>query len=257
MKKIFLYILAGSLCFTACKKDDDTSPYVEPEDIATQNTYDDQAIKKFMDENYLDAQGNIKAFSSTDTSDDNEKKLSELSPVTLPSGTIYIMRSGAQPVNPTANQTIKDDDIIKIMGRGYSYLAVNSDGSTTFQAKAAFLNTIDGTGVPVIDPMYYYVKKSILSTVTTPDAAKKAKYYQIPGFREALQKFKAFDNLTGESPYNLQGVIIVPSRAAFARNPHYPYLNTSYRNKSFVFNFQIYGREDRPSDDKQTQEQQQ
>ena len=104
--------------------------------------------------------------------------------------------------------------------------------------------------------MYYYVKKSILSTVTTPDAAK-SKILSNSGFREALQKFKAFDNLTGETPYNLQGVIIVPSRAAFARNPHYPYLNTSYRNKSFVFNFQIYGREDRPSDDKQTQEQQQ
>jgi hypothetical protein len=256
MKKIFLYILAGSLCFSACKKDDDTSPYVEPEDIATQNTYDDQAIKKFMDENYLDAQGNIKTFSSTDTADDNEKKLSELSPITLPSGTIYIMRSGAQP--STANgKTIESTDIIKIMGRVYSYLAVNSDGNTSFQAKAAFLNTIDGTGIPVIDPMFYYTKKSILDPVTTPDAAKKASYYQIPGFREALQKFKAFDNLSNEAPYNLQGVIIVPSRAAFARNPHYPYLNTSYRNKSFVFNFQIYGREDRPSGEKQTSEQQQ
>ncbi|WP_077413981.1 hypothetical protein [Chryseobacterium sp. JV274] len=256
MKKIFLYILAGSLCFSACKKDDTTEPYVEPEDVATQNTYDDQAIKKFMDENYLDAQGNIKTFSSTDTADDNEKKLSELSPITLPSGTIYIMRSGAQP--STANgKTIESTDIIKIMGRVYSYLAVNSDGNTSFQAKAAFLNTIDGTGIPVIDPMFYYTKKSILDPVTTPDAAKKASYYQIPGFREALQKFKAFDNLSNEAPYNLQGVIIVPSRAAFARNPHYPYLNTSYRNKSFVFNFQIYGREDRPSGEKQTSEQQQ
>jgi len=249
MKKIFLYILAGSLCFSACKKDDTTEPYVEPEDITTQNTYDDQAIKKLMDENYLDAQGNIKAFSSTDTADDNEKKLSELNPVTLPSGTIYIIRNGAQP-SSADGKTIESTDIIKIMGRVYSYLAVNSDGNTSFTSKAAFLNTIDGTGVPVIDPMFYYTKKSILEAGTT-DAAKKASYYQIPGFREALQKFKAFNNLTSETPYNLQGVIIVPSRAAFARNPHYPYLNTSYRNKSFVFNFQIYGREDRPSSDKQ------
>ncbi|SMO92388.1 hypothetical protein SAMN06265171_112108 [Chryseobacterium rhizoplanae] len=259
MKKIFLYILAGSLCFSACKKDDTPDVYVEPEDIATQNTYDDQAIKKLMDENYLDAQGNIKAFSSTDTADDNEKKLSELSPVTLPSGTIYIVRSGAQPpANPTPayESTIKDDDIIKIMGRAYSYLAVNSDGNTSFTSKAAFLNTIDGTGIPVIDPMFYYTKRSILEAGTT-DAAKKAKYYQIPGFREALQKFKAFNNPSSEAPYNLQGVIIVPSRAAFARNPHYPYLNTSYRNKSFVFNFQIYGRESRPDGEKQTSEQQQ
>ncbi len=47
--------------------------YQEPGDINVQNSYDDQAIKKFMDENYLDAQGNIKAFSDTDTSDDKEK----------------------------------------------------------------------------------------------------------------------------------------------------------------------------------------
>lgn len=250
MKKIFLYILAGSLCFSACKKDDDVSTYVEPEDVATQNTYDDQAIKKFMDENYLDAQGNIKAFSSTDTADDTEKKLSELSPVTLPSGTIYIVRSGAQPTPADSAKTIKDDDIIKIMGRAYSYLAVNSDGNTSFTSKTAFLNTIDGTGVPVIDPTYYYVKQSILEAGTT-DAAKQPGYYQISGFREALQKFKAFNNLLNETPYNLQGVIIVPSRAAFARNPHYPYLNMSYRNRSFVFNFQIYGRADRPDGEKQ------
>ncbi|MBP1165675.1 MAG: hypothetical protein ACN6N7_12870 [Chryseobacterium culicis] len=259
MKKIFLYILAGSLCFSACKKDDDVSTYVEPEDINTQNTYDDQAIKKFMDDNYLDAQGNIKAFSSTDTADDNEKKLSELAPVTLPSGAIYIVRNGAQPpVNPDPvyDQTVKTDDIIKFMVRAYSYLAVNSDGNTSFTSKATFLNTIDGSGIPAIDPMFYYVKKSILDAGTT-DAAKKAKYYQIPGFREALQKFKAFNNLSSETPYNLQGVIIVPSRAAFARNPHYPYLNASYRNKSFVFNFQIYGRDNRPDDQKQTSEQQQ
>ena len=72
MKKIFLYILAGSLCFSACKKDDEVETYVEPSDIATQNTYDDQAIQKYLNENYLDAQGNIKAFSATDTADDDE-----------------------------------------------------------------------------------------------------------------------------------------------------------------------------------------
>ncbi|MFC3160902.1 hypothetical protein ACFOEQ_22870 [Chryseobacterium arachidis] len=74
MKKIFLYILAGSLCFTACKKDDeDVATFVEPDDIAVRNSYDDQAIQKFMDENYLDVQGNIKAFSASDTTDDNYK----------------------------------------------------------------------------------------------------------------------------------------------------------------------------------------
>lgn len=256
MKKIFLYILAGSLCFSACKKDDTIDSYVEPEDITTQNTYDDQAIKKFMDENYLDAQGNIKAFSSTDTADDNEKKLSELSPVTLPSGTIYIMRNGAQP-SPTDAKDIGSTDILKVMMKATTYLAINTDGKSLFTAATDFMNTINGTGIPAVDPKFYYIsnidgKKDPLIENATTDAAKQKSYYEIEGFSEALQKFKAFDNYASEKPYNLQGVIIVPSRAAFARDPYFPYNYPGYsqvislRNKTFVFNFQVYSRATRP-----------
>lgn len=108
---------------------------MEPEDIATQNNYDDQAIRKFMDENYLDVQGNIKAFSATDTADDHQKKLSELNPQTLPSGTIYIMRDGAQP---SPGEEIKESDIIKIMGRSYACLAGESNGNVSFIAQTTF-----------------------------------------------------------------------------------------------------------------------
>lgn len=245
MKKIFLYILAGSLCFSACKKDDEVETYKEPEDISVQNSYDDQAIKKFMSENYLDAQGNIKAFSTTDTSDDNEKKLIDLPYQTLPSGTIYIVREGAQP-DPATAKTIGSKDILTMMIRTNAYLAINTDGNVAFAAALPITNTINGNGLPIIDPMYYYVKQSVLDAATT-DAAKQRSYYEIEGFREAIQKFKAFDNLPNSSPYNLQGVIIVPSRAAFARDPHYPY-STQYslRNYSMVFNFQVYKRQDRP-----------
>ncbi|HCM33908.1 hypothetical protein [Chryseobacterium sp.] len=246
MKKIFLYILAGSLCFSACKKDDELDYYVEPEDINVQNSYDEQAINKFMDENYLDVQGNIKPFSATDTADDKEKKLSALDVKRLPSGTIYIMRNGAQPA-PTDAQPILEGNIIKIMGRGYSYLAADNNGSVVFTAKSAFLNTIDGSTLPLIDPMYYHVKKSVLGKATTT-AAQQPGYYEIAGFKEALQKFSSFNDLPSETPYNLQGVIIVPSKAAFARNAHYQYLGQTYRNKSFVFNFQIYGSKTRTPD---------
>ncbi len=249
MKKIFLYILAGSLCFSACKKDDEIETYKEPEDITVQNSYDDQAIKKFMNENYLDAQGNIKAFSTTDTSDDNEKKLIDMPYETLPSGTIYIMREGAQPPADQA-QTIGDSDILTLMVRANAYLAANTDGNVSFISSIAISNTINGSALPLVDPMYYYAKKPIRDAATT-DAAKQRSYYEVEGFREAIQKFKAFNNLPSGNPYNLQGVILVPSRAAFARDPHYPY-NSQYslRNYSMVFNFQVYGRKDRPESDK-------
>ncbi|MDH6252633.1 hypothetical protein M2347_002360 [Chryseobacterium sp. H1D6B] len=245
MKKIFFYILAGSLCFSACKKDDDTSTYQEPEDISVQNNYDDQSIQKFLTENYLDTQGNIKAFSATDTSDDNEIKLSDLNPITLPSGVVYIMRSTAQPSSGT---TIGASDIIRIMMRAKTYLGANTDGNVAFISATDMTNynSMDVSGSPVVDPKFYYIADNDpLIVNATTDAAKVKSYYQMEGFSEALQKFKAF-NQTDGSPYNLQGVIIVPSRAAFARDAHYNYSGYSFRNRSFVFNFQVYKTTARP-----------
>lgn len=247
MKKIFLYILAGSLCFAACKKDDEVVTFVEPEDINVRNSYDEQAIQKFMDNNYLDSQGNIKAFTS-DAADDNEKKLSQLSPQTLPSGVIYIKRDGAQP-NPGAtidtNSESNTASLIKTMMRANYYLATETEGNIALTSYGSILNTLDGSGSPITDPRFYYVKKQVLADAKT-DIAKQRSYYEIPGLKEGLTYFNGFQNLpNGEIP-NLQGVIIVPSKAAFARNENYYGL----KNMTFVFNFQIYHTETRPADQK-------
>lgn len=246
MKKIFLYILAGSLCFAACKKDDEVETFVEPEDISVRNSYDDQAIQKFMNDNYLDSQGNIKAFSSTDTSDDNEKKLSELNPVKLPSGVIYIVRTGAQPTSGGVTIDPFNNDLnlktqIRAMIRTNYYLATNTDGNVAFSLAGSLDNTINGGGSPKTDPLYYYVKEKVWK-----DAGKTRSYYEIEGFQEGLSHFLGFQNMSDGDPYNLQGVIIVPSRAAFARDAHYNYTNYSLKNTSFVFNFQIYKANPRP-----------
>ncbi len=252
MKKIFLYILAGSLCFSACKKDDEVETFIEPEDVSVRNSYDDQAIQKFMDNNYLDEQGNIKAFSSTDASDDNEKKLSELNPVKLPSGVIYIIRSNAQPspgVTLETNSASDNATQIRVMMRANYYLAAETDGNIAFGSAGTLLNTINGSGSPATDPPYYYVKNNVLESATT-DAAKQRSYYEIEGFQEGLKYFKGYENKDDGDPYNLQGIIIVPSRAAFARDSHYNYTGFSLKNNSFVFNFEIYKANIRPANDK-------
>lgn len=252
MKKIFLYIVAGSLCFSACKKDDEVETFIEPEDVSVRNSYDDQAIQKFMENNYLDAQGNIKAFSSTDTSDDNEKKLSELNPVKLPSGVVYIIRSNAQPspgVTLETNSAADNATQIRVMMRANYYLAAESDGNVTFGSAGTLLNTINGSGSPATDPPYYYVKNNVLESATT-DAAKQRSYYEIEGLQEGLKYFKGYENKDDGDPYNLQGVIIIPSRAAFARDSHYNYTGLSLKNNSFVFNFEIYKANIRPANDK-------
>ncbi|REC41759.1 hypothetical protein [Chryseobacterium sp. 5_R23647] len=245
MKKIFLYILAGSLCFAACKKDDEVETFVEPEDINVRNSYDEQAIQKFMDNNYLDSQGNIKAFSSTDTADDNEKKLSQLSPQTLPSGVIYIKRAGAQPEDSTPPSTgvaIGDSTQIKTMMRANYYLATETDGNISLGNPGTLLNNIDGSGSPVTDPMFYFVKKSVRVA-----AGQNSSYYEIEGLKEGLKYFTGFENLPDANTYNLQGVIIVPSKAAFGRDAHYNYTGYSLQNNCFVFSFQIYKANLRPT----------
>lgn len=250
MKKIFLYILAGSLCFSACKKDDEAQTFVEPDDVAVRNTYDDQAIQKFLNDNYLDTQGNIKAFSATDTIDDHEKKLAELNPVKLPSGVVYIVRAGAQP---SPSKTIGATDVLRMMVRANYYLATNTDGTVALTASSVspyLVNTINGTGSPLSDPMWYYVKQAVINDKNLPAVARERKYYEIEGFQEGLKFFKAASPaLADGAPYNLQGVIIVPSRAAFGREAHYNYTGYSLQNRTFVFNFQVYGTSDRPANE--------
>ena len=232
MRKFFLATSLALIAFSSCKEDT-TQYYVEPSDIATQNSYDNQAIEKFLSENYLDDLGNIKAFSSTDTSDDNYTSLKNMNPLRLNSGVIVIKRDSVQPDPGT---TIGESDILHFMVRAKGYLAYQVDNNVDFYSNPFTLDdTVDGSGVPLIDPQYYYVPQTTLDN----NPGKNRSYWQIEGLREGLQHFKAF-NQDAIAPYNMQGVIIVPSRAAFARDPHNSYGGYDWRNRTFIFNFQVY-----------------
>ncbi len=230
MKKVFLYLAMASIALTSCRKDEDV---VEPEvSIDTQNSYDDQAAAKYLETHYFDAKGNVKDFVETDTVN---VKLSDLNPVTLPSGVIYVMRPDAQPVDGTP---IRPYDVLSLMSNSTTYIANSVDNKVSFGSAFTFRNTLAGSGIPELDPAYFYVKESVFNAATL-DVAKQRSYYEIEGLREALEKFQAY-NIPDESDYNLQGLIIVPSRAAFARDPHFNYSGISFRNRSFIFNFQVY-----------------
>lgn len=239
MKKIFLLLAISSLAVISCRKDDETA--VTPEvSIETQNTYDDDAIQKFLTDNYLDTRGNIVAFDSSITTDDNETPLANLNPVKLPSGVVYISR-----YTPSNGRAIAEKDKIRIMHKTMTYVATKDDKNvTSFGSGALFRNTIAGSGTPEIDPAYYYVKNSILTSETYKD--KTRSFFEIEGFQEAMKMFQSSE-ISDEENYNLQGIIIVPSRAAFARDDHFPYASFAFRNRSFVFNFQVYKTETRTS----------
>ncbi|WP_226064165.1 hypothetical protein [Kaistella polysaccharea] len=230
MKKTFLYLAIASVTFNSCRKDENVAaPEVS---IETQNSYDDQATAAYLQNHYLDAKGNVQFLAE---SDKTNIKLADLNPVTLPSGVVYIIRNGAQPEPGTV---IGDTDILSLMHNTVTFVATNTDNKVEFTSPYPFRNTIAGTGTPEIDPLYYFAKESVRNAAKD-DLQKQRSFYEIEGFREALQKFKAF-NLEVDSNYNLQGLIIVPSRAAFARDAHYNYTGIGFKDRSFIFNFQVY-----------------
>lgn len=232
MKKIFLFLAVASLAMSSCRKDDETTT-TEEVSIETQNSYDDAAIKQFLKDNYFDSRGNIIAFSSSITTDDKEKPLADYSPVTLPSGVVYISR-----YIPTNGKSIDAKDVLRLMHKTNTYVATKGDdGVIKFGSQYVFRNTVDITGTPETDPAYYYVKKSVLESDTYKE--KTRSYFEMEGFQEALKQFKSCEVSDSEN-YNMQGVIIVPSRAAFARDDHFAYSSYAFRNRSFIFSFQIY-----------------
>ncbi len=231
MKKALICAALATLGIVSCKKDDD-QVVIEQEvkDINEQNANDDKAIAKYLDEHYLDKLGRIMAFSTTSTDDDAFPKLSALNPKILPSGVVVISRDGAQP---TPGTTIGESDIIRLMHTTTTLKSKVENNAVTY-TEGMFVSTLQSTGVPQVDPQFYYVTPEVVKA-----SGKPKSYFEIEGFQEGLKYFKSFDKPDSDS-YNLQGVIIVPSRAAFARDDHYRYAQVSWRNQSFVFNFQVY-----------------
>lgn len=238
MNKALIFLFTATLAVTSCRKDEVIDNTIkEVSDLATQNANDDKAIEKYMDEHYLDENGKIKAFSSTDASDDGYKKLSQLNPNKLSSGVIVIKREGAQPDPGTA---IGENDVIRLMHKTTTFLSTTENNAVNYTSEVLFANTIEGTGLPQVDPLFYSASKTVLD-----NSKKPASYYEIEGFKEGLKTFKSY-NIPDSENYNLQGVIIVPSRAAFARDEHSAYGNINWRNRSFIFNFQVYKTTSRP-----------
>ena len=235
MKKILLGIALSVVVLQGCKKDDDD---VVDETVvltvAEQNTYDDAAAIRFLDKNYFDAKGNIVAFDDTVTTDDNFPKLSSYNPVTLPSGVIYIVRPNAQPAT---GKTVNPTDILSLMQVVKSYVSAKVSDNIVFASESTFSNTV-ATGDVIKDPAYFYVKSSVLKKYNdTYGTTYGRNFYEIEGLQEGLKYFKSFE-LEPSADYNMQGVIIVPSRAAFARDA--TVYGTAYNNRSFVFCFQLY-----------------
>lgn len=235
MKKILLGIALSVVALQSCKKDDDDTEEVVVLTVEEQNSYDDAAAQRFLDKHYFDNKGLIVAFDDSTDADDNNPKLSSYNPIKLPSGVIYLIKTDAQP-NP--GTVVNPTDVISIMQVSKSYFSTKVNEDITFTNDLTFVNNLTGTGIPSTDPAYYYVKSSVLANYNKLYGTSHTRsFYEIEGLQEGLKYFKSFA-LDNSADYNMQGVIIVPSRAAYARDANI--YGTNYNNRSFVFNFQLY-----------------
>ncbi|SHK38892.1 hypothetical protein [Epilithonimonas mollis] len=247
MKKILLGVALSVAVLQGCKKDNNDDEEVVQLTVEEQKDYDDAAIVDFMNTHYLDSKGLIVAFDDTTDTDNNEKKLSDYNFVKLPSGVIYIVKPGAQP---DPGKDIATNDIISIMQATKTYTASKVNDKFVLNNEATFVNNITNTGVPSVDPAYYYVKSSVIKNYNDANKTNVGRdFFEIEGLKEALKFFRSYDNLDFASDYNMQGIIIVPSRAAYGRDDSI--YGTIYANRSFVFNFQLYNTKTRaiPSED--------
>ncbi|MDR1877608.1 MAG: hypothetical protein LBQ84_08300 [Flavobacteriaceae bacterium] len=218
IKKILLAGCIISLAFfSSCKSDDDE---VKTLSIEEQNAADDAAIINFLDNYYFDDLGKVTKFSDTVTSDDKDP-LSKNAKKD-PSGFWYVVNAEASAgdgENPDGENNILIHYTLKYFtategGNGYTYLYTAS-------------SSIDNIGVAQENPFFY--KKPENSTYDD-------NYYTIKGIVNGLKNFKPTGKGKNDPYDKLQGVIIVPSRLAYARNSNY----LGLADVTFILNFELY-----------------
>lgn len=239
IKKWGLTILALGIFFTACKNDDDG---VEELPIEEQNQVDDDAIVEYLQNHYFDTErGLIKEFDDEDAEDDQNQTLHSLG-TKLPSGVWIVKRPSVVAEGPIANDNTQDSILISL--QTHAFVASNKDLAEEEKLYSSITplnslpwSTINSSGVPLWDPSYYYIDVPKLNLGDNVNLS----HFEIEGFTEGLKQFNSTDT-DGTDLYNFQGVIIVPSRAAFARDFSFvgSQLNYTYRNYSFVFNFELH-----------------
>ncbi len=216
------FLLAGFVGFftliISCKSDDDSS--TKKLTIEEQNTADDTAILNFLSNYYFDDQGKVAKFSDTVTSDDKDP-LSK-NAVQDPSGFWYVINPNAPASSGTAPDGTNEILIHCIL----KYFTATEGGngySTLYNA----YSTIDGYGIPKESPFFYKKPAS---------ATNDSSYYTIKGLIDGLKFFQPTGKGKNDPYEKLQGVIIVPSRLAYARNSNY----LGLADATFILNFELY-----------------
>ncbi|WP_413533910.1 hypothetical protein [Empedobacter brevis] len=246
IKKFFVTLIACSAVLVGCNNDDDNGVDKETKiPVEERNALDDEAIQQYMEDYYFNPKnGKLTKF---DDIKDNEDDA-------YPALKTYAKKDNLgiwyaeNPHHKGTGETIVSNDSSKIYLniQTTSFRATNNKdykrkyGAIGVPINSAEWNSINfGDGSSIQDPTYYY----FIPTATEIKNGVKRENIELKNFVEGLKHFKTTERSTNDL-YNFQGVIILPSRLAYARNKYYISgqgltENSSFRDLTLVFNFEL------------------
>ncbi|MBV7441564.1 hypothetical protein KRX57_09025 [Weeksellaceae bacterium TAE3-ERU29] len=214
------------LLATSCDKDEYNNR-INLIPIEERNQIDDKAIVKYLEEHYFDEDGKTTKFSETSKDDDGNTPLIDLAKKDE-SGFWYVKRPGVE--TPGITVTNNNQDKILLQYELQSFEANRGAEDKINFTPVTILSTINTTGSPEWDPVFYYV-----------DTNKG--YNEIKGFIDGIKYFNATNREVDAIPaVNFQGLIIIPSRLAYGRTPSR--ILQGY-DQCVVVNFELYKVENR------------
>ena len=218
------------MLYSCNSNDDNTNQFTEYTQNEV-NEYDEAALNVVLDTYCFSTLGNIKvAESETEKANPLKKYATK-----LPSG-VWIVKN---PEVKNTEETIDLNKKLTIHNNTFYFRSVKKDdGTITHGTIVPEINfsTINYFGEPKTNP--YFIKSTLLNTGDSKSD------YEIEGLAEGLKEFKMTEK-NPEQLYNLQGVVLVPSKLAYARDAHY-YLpsstttkTTGFKDCCFIFNFEV------------------
>ncbi|ADX68405.1 MULTISPECIES: hypothetical protein [Weeksella] len=248
MIKKFFFALAAYVSVysvTSCKKDDDNKDeldvYVDIP-LEQRNALDDEAIQQYLAKYYfhptngkLTAKDTIVGTNPTTGINDDEYPTLDNFAQRDEKGIWYAINPNVQAEGNSI--TSNKNDSILISYDNYIFRATDNKNYKYKFGQVRLFSSTTERGVPVYDPVFYHVNL----TDEQIKSGFKEEYYVLENFVEGLKHFKA-TNRSSSDLYHMQGVIILPSRLAYARRKVWDgnYLNDQiYRDYSFVFSFEL------------------
>ncbi|MDH2205832.1 hypothetical protein N5J53_02245 [Empedobacter sp. GD03644] len=242
IKKFFVTLIACSAVLVGCNNDDDNGVNKETKiPVEERNALDDEAIQQYMEDYYFNPKnGKLTKFDTIKGNDDDAyptlKSLAKQDNL----GIWY----AENPNHKGTGETIVSNDSTSIYLSSVTtyFVATNStDYKRKYGSLGQFyyssINTGDGSATQ--DPTFYYY----IPTETEAKNGVKREHVELKNFAEGLKHFKSTNRSTNDL-YNFQGVIILPSRLAYARNKYYVQSTglteySTYRDATIVFNFEL------------------